>query len=97
MEDHVTVWRVTTRFRDFGGAIEEAPLYFRSLDAARDHFESLKGSPEGYVHSKLEELRVAPPVQEGLCATLSREIEDEYILQAKTLDVWTRASGSSPP
>jgi len=86
MPEHATVWRVRAQFVDSGGTLREAPTYFRCLDAAREHFGSLKARPGEYRQLHLEELRVVPPVREGLCATLTEEIEDEYVMSVRTLD-----------
>ena len=96
MPEHVTVWRVRAQFIDCGGTLREAPTYFRCLDAAREHFESLKAHAGEYRQIRLEELRVVPPIREGLCATLTEEIEDEYVMNARTLDFWRAPQEPSP-
>ena len=88
MPEHATVWRVRALFTDSGGTLREAPTYFRCLDAAREHFESLKSHAGEYRQGHLEELRVVPPIREGLCATLTEEIEDESVMGVRTLDFW---------
>jgi hypothetical protein len=96
MEDHVTIWRVTTRFWDYGGVAQEAPMYFRSLDAAREHFDELQKRPREYSHSRIEELWVGSDFSETACAVLGREIEEEYVLKVLTLEVW-KSPVQTPP